>query len=36
MLGDLLYTGHYQLPKAHTHLARWHQRMAELKIAKDQ
>lgn len=32
MLGDLLYTGHYQLPKAHTHLAKWHGRMSELKI----
>lgn len=33
MLGDLLYTGHYQLPKAHTHLVRWHQRMAAVKNA---
>ena len=31
MLGDFLYTGHYQLPKAHPHLARWHRRMARIK-----
>lgn len=33
MLGDFLYTGHYQLPKAHTHLARWHRRMSRLKLS---
>ena len=32
MLGDFLYTGHYQLPKVHAHLARWHRRMGQLKI----
>lgn len=31
MLGDFLYTGHYQLPKAYKHLARWHRHMASLK-----
>ncbi len=31
MLGDFLYTGHYQLPEAHPHLTRWHRRMARLK-----
>jgi glutathione S-transferase len=31
MLGDFLYTGHYQLPKAHTHLALWHKRMSAFK-----
>lgn len=33
MLGDFLYTGHYQLPKAHKHLARWHRRLASLKLS---
>jgi glutathione S-transferase len=33
MLGDFLYTGHYQLPPAHRHLARWHQRMSRIKLA---
>jgi glutathione S-transferase len=33
MLGDFLYTGHYKLPKAHGHLARWHERMTRLKLA---
>jgi glutathione S-transferase len=32
MLGDLLYTGHYQLPKPHTRLAAWHQRMVSVKL----
>jgi glutathione S-transferase len=32
MLGDLLYTGHYELPKAHQHLQQWHRRMAQLKM----
>jgi hypothetical protein len=31
MLGNFLYTGHYQLPKAHAHLAGWHGRMARIK-----
>ena len=34
MLGDLLYTGHYQLPKAHAHLARWHKRMSAIKSSE--
>lgn len=33
MLGDLLYTGHYELPRVHTHLARWHRRMSRLKLS---
>ncbi len=33
MLGDFLYTGHYELPKAHNHLARWHRRMSRLKLS---
>jgi glutathione S-transferase len=31
MLGDFLYTGHYQLPKAYKHLRRWHHRMSAVK-----
>ena len=31
MLGDFLFTGHYQLPKAQTHLAKWHRRMERIK-----
>jgi glutathione S-transferase len=27
MLGDFLYTGHYELPKAHRQIQRWHRRM---------
>ena len=34
MLGDFLYTGHYQLPKAHTRIRKWHRRMASLKSNK--
>ena len=32
MLGNFLFTGHYKLPKAHTHLRDWYRRMAHLKI----
>ena len=28
MLGNFLYSGHYRLPAAHTHLKHWHRRMA--------
>jgi len=31
MLGDFLYTGHYELPKAHTQIRRWHRRMSSIK-----
>ena len=34
MLGDFLYTGHYELPKAHKHILRWHRAMATLKNVK--
>jgi len=27
MLENFLYSGHYQLPKSHPHLRKWHQRM---------
>lgn len=30
MLANFLYSGHYQLPKAHTQLARWYRRMVKL------
>lgn len=32
MLGDFLYTGHYQLPKAHKRIREWHGRMKKLKM----
>jgi glutathione S-transferase len=32
MLGNLLYSGHYRLPKAHTHLRQWHRRMARVQF----
>ena len=31
MLGDFLYTGHYELPKAHSQIKKWHGRMTRLK-----
>jgi len=34
MLTNFLYSGHYQLPKAHTQLARWYRRMEKLKPGK--
>jgi glutathione S-transferase len=34
MLGDYLFTGHYELPKAHKALKQWHQRMATIKKSK--
>jgi len=33
MLGDFLYTRHYQLPKTHTALRKWHHRMERIKHA---
>jgi glutathione S-transferase len=33
MLGNYLYSGHYQLPAVHVNLNRWHERMAKIKIA---
>lgn len=32
MLGNFLFSGNYKLPKAHTNLRKWHQRMAQLKM----
>ncbi len=31
ILGNFLYSGHYELPAAHTHLQDWHARMAKIK-----
>jgi glutathione S-transferase len=32
MLGDFLFTGHYQLPKAHSQIRRWCRRMAAIRM----
>ncbi len=32
MLGDFLYSGHYELPAEHPKLLRWHKRMTGVKI----
>jgi len=32
MVGDFLYTGHYELPKVHTQIGKWYRRMGQLKI----
>jgi glutathione S-transferase len=32
MLDNFLYSGHYQLPAAHTRLKQWHRRMAKIKF----
>jgi glutathione S-transferase len=32
MLGDFLYTGHYQLPAVHAQIRKWHRRMTELRM----
>jgi glutathione S-transferase len=31
MLGNFLYSQHYRLPAAHSHLAQWHRRMARVQ-----
>src|ERR1017187_10060162 len=31
ILGNFLYSGHYRLPKAHTHLRKWHKRMENVQ-----
>src|SRR6266436_3693446 len=33
MLDNLLYSGHYRLPSAHTNLRKWHARMSNIKIS---
>jgi glutathione S-transferase len=35
MLQNLLYSGHYQLPAAHTQVRRWHSRMSKIKFQKN-
>lgn len=30
MLGNFLYSGHYEMPAAHTRLAAWHKRMSQI------
>lgn len=32
MLGNLLYSGHYRLPRAHDQLRKWYGRMGKLKL----
>lgn len=34
MLGNLLFTKHYALPKAHNHIRAWHRRMEKLTLAQ--
>lgn len=34
MLANFLYSGHYQLPAAHTGIRHWYERMSTLKISK--
>jgi glutathione S-transferase len=36
MLGNLLYSGHYQLPAPHTRLKSWHEQMARRKCRNRQ
>jgi glutathione S-transferase len=31
MLGNFLYSGHYELPRRHKEIKQWHQRMARIK-----
>jgi len=33
ILGNFLYSGHYELPQAHTRLSQWYDRMTKVKIA---
>jgi glutathione S-transferase len=32
MLGNFLFSGHYQLPARHTRIRAWHRRMGQLKV----
>jgi glutathione S-transferase len=34
MLGNFLYTGHYQLPRTHKQLKRWYRRLSDLQFEK--
>ncbi|MFN7138167.1 MAG: glutathione S-transferase family protein [Limisphaerales bacterium] len=33
MLGNLLYTGHYKIPEAHTGIEQWYERMTKIKLS---
>lgn len=33
MLGNFLYSGHYELPKAHNHIREWYELMSHIKFA---
>ena len=35
ILGNFLYSGHYRLPKAHTHLREWHSQMTRAQFESD-
>ena len=35
MLGNFLFSGHYTLPKAHTHLRAWYRRMGAIQHSKN-
>ena len=32
ILANFLYSGHYRLPAAHTHLGKWHRRMTGIRV----
>jgi glutathione S-transferase len=32
ILANFLYSGHYRLPAAHTHLKKWHRRMTRIQV----
>ena len=32
ILANFLYSGHYRLPAAHTHLRKWHRRMTRIQV----
>ena len=34
MLENLLYTGHHELPPAHSHIREWHRRLRRLKLKR--
>lgn len=34
MLSNLLYTGHYRIPEAHTGIEQWYERMSKIKLSK--
>ena len=36
MLGNFLYSGHYDLPAAHSRLKEWHGRMTRIRSVRSQ